>query len=138
MTKDLEVKVDRGVIKEIISAKISTAIATEIGNKDDIISRIVDTVLTETVAPDSGEKHRNESYNTTTFIDYLCKSTIQEAAQTAVKAWVNAQKESIEKHFQEQLREKQGLFAKVFMDGVLSCMESDFHMKVDVSLRDED
>lgn len=131
---EMRVKIGDDLIKGIVNAKISTAIASEMGNKDVIIQRIVDAVLSHRVNSD-GSIDKYNSSSSVPYIEWLSHETIREAAQNALKSWIEQNKETIEKHLKEQLKRRQSEFAKIFMDGLIENLKSSYYFICDVSFK---
>ena len=84
MSEQTTLAIPNDVLKPIIEARISTAIASALGDEKQLVADAITHILKQKVSKEG--KHENyEHYNTENFIQWLAKKYIREAVDKAVR-----------------------------------------------------
>lgn len=129
----MTLQVSPELVRPVIEAKIQAAIVAELtkGDESGLFAGIVGRVLSQKV--DKEGKWDTYGYSgSQEYIAWLCQGAIQASARKAVKEWVERNQAKFEKQFQQELDKRSSGFAKVFADGLLKCVASNWNFTVDV------
>lgn len=120
------------IVKPIIEAKISEAILDAMKGSEHLIREVAVKVLNLQV--DSNGKTDGYSKDRT-FLAYLCQKAIREAAETAVKEFVQTRGDEIKKAVEVEVATKKFKkdFATAMVAGALDAAKDMYRMNIDVN-----
>jgi len=139
MTEEMaSLKINNDIITPIIEKQIQAAIVANLGNHEELISKMVSLALHSKVNSKGGIDQYS-SYNTYDFLDVLTSNTIQEAARTALTEWLNKNSKKIRDALLTELAKptRQKSMAKAFADAVESSITSKWHMNCTVNFKED-
>jgi hypothetical protein len=137
MADSVDVKVSDGLIRPIIDAKITEAIAGALRGYENLVANAVARVLSQKV--DSKGMPSNQGYSSDVpFLEWLCNDAIQRAAKVAVQKWVEANTETLQDEFLRQLKTKKGPLVKAFIGGLAGSLQSEYRFSVNVAFKSRD
>ncbi len=117
MADNATVSIPQDVLKPIIEAKITEALASALGNQSQLLRMAVEKVLTQKVDSD-GKPGRGYSSDMA-FIDYITGEALRAAVQSAVKDAMEAQKEVVRSALLKELQKKNSPFVKQLVTGMI-------------------
>ncbi len=126
---DVNISINKDLIKPIIEAKINTAIVEALEGRESIIEDVVTKMLNEKV-DERGEKSRYSS--SIPFIQWLCENAIRDAAKQAVKNYISSSNETLINIIQEILKTNTKSIAASLINSFINATKSDWTMKVDL------
>ena len=119
----MKFEVDEKLVQPIVRDQIATAVASALGNQDDIIKKMVEMALRQKVNSE-GKIENYDNYNKYDFVEVVAANAIREAAKEALKKAVEAKKPEIQAAVERELSKKPAQMAcaimKAFIDGVSS------------------
>ena len=115
MSGSVNMQVDEKLVQEVVQQQITAAISAELMKVDkSIIDGIVNGVLKQAV--DSDGKVTAYSSNTT-FLVWLVRKSIRDAASVAVQEYVAEQKEILKKSIVKTLKANPDVMAQALVNG---------------------
>ncbi len=126
----VSVQVGADLIAPIIKSKIEAAIVEELGKAGDLIPRIVAGVLSMKV--DSDGKATNDNYRASTLLRYLAERVIREAANAAVREWVESKQPVLKAELIKQLDRQKASLAEMMVLGIGSSLKNAWKFNVAV------
>jgi hypothetical protein len=127
---DVEMKISKDVIGPIVSSKIATAIAAELGGVDALVGTIINEVLKRRV-DHNGDPCLSGSYNDKgSLLEWLAKEAVRDVAAAAVRQWIEEQKPKLLKQLQAELRKRSGGLAEAMVLGLQGSIENVWRLSV--------
>lgn len=133
----VKLQVSDDLIRGIVSKQVSAAVVTAMGGREELLEKVVTAVLTMKVDSE-GKISSYSSSNGFQWLDVLFRQMIQEAAKQAVKAWIDANKDMIQKAVVKGFQKQSNQMSVAFVDGLMKSIESDWKFKVDVNFTQRD
>ena len=134
---DLEMKVSGNLVREIVEAKIKTAIVSELGDTDELVAKAVD-MLMRIKVNDEGKVSDYSSYNKYSLIEGLTRAAFRKAVREAVCEWVAAKEPEIEEAVARELEKRSGGIARLLVDGLEGALKKEWRLNIEASLSDID
>lgn len=134
MGAGVSLNLDENIVKPIIEAEIQTAIVRQLqSGAQDLIPALVRAALHEKVNIDG--KRSNSSYeNRYEYIDLLCKNAIQSAAKAAMVEYIESHTEALKLEVACQIHAATSDLAKVFVEGLVGAIKTNWSFTVKVTL----
>ena len=98
MADQVDIKISEGLVKGIIESKIQTAIVESLSGESTLIEKVVAAALQAKVDA-SGKRSNYSSDNKFTFLEVLCRKTLQDAAKLAIQQWANERQDVLRAEF---------------------------------------
>ena len=128
---DVNLSISKEVVEPIIEAKVNAAVCEALGGSHDIVSDVVTKMLNMKV----DDKGKYSSYSSNlTFIQWLCRNAIRDAATAAIKNYINSANDKIVKAVESHLNKKTKSVAVGMVNAFLQATESEWKLKVDVAM----
>ncbi len=124
--------IDPKTVESIIHAQIQAAIVANFAKAPDLISRLVDGVMTKHVDPNSGNEPRYGGG--VPLIHYLSTKVLSESAEMALRQWVNENKPQILAAIRKRLQEQKGEIVKKFVEAAERSMSPNFHVSCSLTM----
>jgi hypothetical protein len=127
--------IDNTIVEPIIRAQIQAAIVQNMGNPEELISKMVALALRKKVNSD-GKVDQYDSYNKYDFIEAIAARAIQKTAQEVFEDWVEANKDKIKVAVEKELRKPSRNFqiAKALADSVATSLKCLWSIKCDTKI----
>ena len=131
MTDQIDIKVSEDLVKGILESKVQAAITEALSKDQGIVESVVHAALSCKVNAD-GKRSTYDSENKFTYLDALCKKTIQAAAESAIKKWAEERQKSLEAEFLKQLQTKKtsSMIVKACVSGLVEATKSKWNFSV--------
>lgn len=133
----LNISVDKELVEPIVRAEISAAIIQQLEGNANLIPALIEAALVEKVN-DTGHRGQYSSDRKHLFIDVLCKDAIQAAAKEAMKEYLEENHEKLKVEIKKQLRKSEAELAGLFVDGLVSGLQSRWNFSVGIKLPGND
>ena len=134
---DMEIKIDKDLVRSVLDAKIQAAIASELLGAKETIAAIAEHVMKIRVN-DKGEYTKPGDYRYDRchpLIEGLTRQAIRAAIKKAVYAWVEDQQPQIRAAVEAELKRKSSGFAKAMVDGFSKCLKDDWRMSINCQFK---
>ncbi len=126
MADEMKVSLPEGVVKPIIEAQVIAALA----GQERLIGELIKFTLSKQVRDE-------KDYGTYPFLEWVCRQTLREAIEKAVRAWVTGQSAAIEKEVEKQLRSQVRGIAARLVQSVADNAEAKWKLDIKVSLGEQ-
>jgi len=134
---DLNLQLPTEIVERAVRDKINSAIAEQLGDPTVIITKLVSAALAQKVSADGTVSNR--SYNNEyEFLDLLTGNFIRDAAQEALKEYLNVNLQAIKEAVKKEVARSPSKFAKLFVDGITESMNTRFSSTVRISFDGKD
>lgn len=134
---DLNLQLPTEIVERAVRDKINAAIAEQLGDPTIIITKLVSAALAQKVS--SNGKVSGSSYdNKYEFLDLLTGNFIRDAAQEALKEYLNDNLQAIKEAVKKEVARSPSKFAKLFVDGITESMNTRFASTVKISFNGKD
>lgn len=126
----VKLEVSDELIRGIVTKQVTAAMLTAMGGREEFLEKIVTTVMTMKVnAEGKVDSYRNDFQ----WLDVMVRKMIQEAAVTAIKAWITNNQPAIEKTVQKGFQGQTKQMATAFTAGLLKAIETKWQFQVNVT-----
>jgi hypothetical protein len=127
------------LIKPIIETHIKGAIASILGDPNDVVKAVIDKIL-NTKVNESGHVSNYSGDNKYNYIDIVFRQKITEVAKEEISNWAKDNSDKIRVEIQRQISTKKGSesFAKAVIDGVVKCMANTYSVRAEMSFNASD
>lgn len=129
----MKFEVDEKMVEPIIRDQIAAAVVSQLGNTDELVSRMVHLALSVKVNSD-GKKDQYSHYNKFDFVEAVAGKAIREAATSAIQQIVEEQKPLIQSAIEDELRRAPKKTAKAILSAFLDGMQRDYRIKADFTI----
>lgn len=138
MADQIDIKISEDLVRPIIETKINQAIVAGMGDFDKVIAKVASTIINHKVDGD-GKPERYSSRDNLTYIEWLSKRVIQEAAESAMKEWAEERKPEIQKELVRQmsLKKTTNVMVKAMVDGFITASQEKYRYKFKLELEEE-
>lgn len=135
-TDTVNLEISKEIVKPIVEAKVNAAIIEALNGHEQLIEAAVARVLSTKV--DSKGNPDTYGYSSSiTFMQWLCKDAITAAAREAIREWITQNRQKMVDEFLKQIRKKDSMFAKAFVDGLGKAVVSNYRLAVDVGFSEK-
>jgi hypothetical protein len=135
----VSLKVDKELVSKVLNKQIQAAIVAQLGNERQLIEQAVRIALSEKVNSD-GRKDQYSSYNTHDFLEVLASKSIREAANAALREWLDANSELVKKAVLAELKKpnRQRSIAAAYADAIENSLKCNWNMSCNISFKEAD
>lgn len=128
------IDVDKAIIEENVTKLVAAAIANALGDKDALIKKAIEEVLSSYVTKE-GKPASRTAWGAIPYIDYLARKCVVESVQTQIQAMVEENKDVFVEEIRRQISQKKfrETMAESFLKAVLSKAENEWKMPVTVT-----
>ena len=133
-TLNMGIQIDKELIENNISNAVCVAIASALGDKDELIVKAVKAVVSSYVDTE-GRPCSSGSYRAIPYLKYLAEQSIKESVKNEIAKMVEENKEQFSQAIRAELNKpsvRQQL-AAAFLDSVIGAAQQDWKMPVTVS-----
>ena len=128
---DLTMNLPTEIVERAVRDKINAAIASQLGDPQVLIEKLVGNALSEKV--NARGKVSSSSYeNKYEFLETVAGDFVREAAQEALREYFEDNKHLIKEAVKKEVAKSPSKMAKVFMDGVLGSMKASYCSKINI------
>lgn len=131
---NMGIEIDKELIESNVSNAVCVAIASALGDKDELIGKAVKAVISSYVDSD-GRPCSSRSYRAIPYLKYLTEQSIKESVKNEIAKMVEENKEQFSQAIRAELNKpsvRQQL-AAAFIDAVIGAAQLDWKMPVTVS-----
>lgn len=108
----VDIEISEDLVRSIIEAKVHTAIVESLASEKGVVERVVSAALCRKVSEDGSKPDRYEK-SPLTYMEYLCRRVISQAAEAAIARWAEERQDVLEAEFLKQLQAKKTASAMV-------------------------
>ncbi len=119
------------LVRPIIEKKIQAGIISALGDTDSLIEGLVGAALRDKVSQ-NGKKSDYSRDNKFDLVDVLCREAIENAIREAMAEWVKENSGKLKEAVKKQIQKRPAGFAKMFVDGIFTSLESRWMFTVNV------
>lgn len=131
---DMTLNLPTEVVERAVRDKISAAIASQLGDPEILIAKLVGNALSQKV--NAQGKVSSSSYeNKNEFLETLAGNFIRESAQEALREFFEDNKKAIKEAVKKEVAKSPSKMAKVFMDGITYSMKSNYTSNVTIEFK---
>ena len=131
---ELTMNLPSEIVERAVRDKINAAIASQIGDPEVLIQKLVKSALSQKVSS-TGAVSRSDYDNRFEFLDLVAGNFIRDAAQEALKEYFQENKTLIKEAVKKEVAKSPSKMAKVFMDGIAQSMESKFQPSLQITFK---
>ena len=131
MADVLNVEISKNLVEPIVQAKIQAAVVSALESPQLLIEELVRKCLNMKVDRD-GKVQDYASHNKHSWIDILCRQSIQKAVEEAMKEWVAENQKLLKDQVKRQISTSPAKFAKMFCDGLADSLNCSWKFSVHV------
>lgn len=133
-TLNMGIQIDKELIENNVSNAVCVAIASALGDKDELIEKAVKTVISSYVDTE-GRPCSSGSYRAIPYLKYLAEQSIKESVKNEIAKMVEENKEQFSQAIRAELNKSsvQQQLAAAFLDAVIGAAQKDWKMPVTVS-----
>ena len=131
---NMGIEIDKELIESNVSNAVCVAIASALGNKDELIEKAVKAVVSSYVDSE-GRPCSSGSYRAIPYLKYLAEQSTKESVKSEIAKMVEENKEQFSQAIRAELNKpsvRQQL-AAAFIDAVIGVAQQDWKMPVTVS-----
>ena len=128
------IEIDKELIESNVSNAVCVAIASALGDKDELIVKAVKAVVSSYVDTE-GRPCSSSSYRATPYLKYLAEQSIKESVKNEIAKMVEENKEQFSQAIRTELNKPsvRQQMAAAFIDAVIGAAQQDWKMPVTVS-----
>lgn len=132
---NMNLEINEEVVKTIFQETLSQSIITAMGNKEEYIAALINTVLQQKV-DNQGEVSRYPSDNKYNFIDIMVQKTIRKASEEAILEYVSENKEILKATVKKEMEKEKNKSALVnaFVRGAVESFEYDYRVSANLKI----
>lgn len=133
-TLNMGIQIDKELIENNVSNAVCVAIASALGDKDELIVKAVKAVVSSYVDTE-GRPCSSGSYRAIPYLKYLAEQSVKESVKNEIAKMVEENKEQFSQAIRAELNKpsvRQQL-AAAFLDSVIGAAQQDWKMPVTVS-----
>ena len=131
---NMGIEIDKELIESNLRNAVCAAIASALGDKDELIGKAVKAVISSYVDSE-GRPCSSGSYRAIPYLKYLAEQSIKESVKNEIAKMVEENKEQFSQAIRAELNKpsvRQQL-AAAFLDAVIGAAQQDWKMPVTVS-----
>ena len=131
---NMGIEIDKELIESNVSNAVCVAIASALGDKDELIGKAVKAVISSYVDPE-GRPCSSGNYRAIPYLKYLAEQSIKASVKNEIAKMVEENKEQFSQAIRAELNKpsvRQQL-AAAFLDAVIGAAQRDWIMPVTVS-----
>lgn len=129
----MKFEVDEKMVEPIIRDQIAAAVVSQLGNTDELVSRMVQLALSKKV-DDSGKVNQYSSYNKFDFVEALAGKAIRDAATEAIREIVAKEKPVIQAAIEAELKRRPKKTAAAILSAFLEGVSNNYRIKADFTI----
>ena len=133
-TLNMGIQIDKELIENNVSNAVCVAIASALGDKDELIVKAVKAVVSSYVDTE-GRPCSSGSYRAIPYLKYLAEQSIKQSVKNEIAKMVEENKEQFSQAIRAELNKpsvRQQL-AVAFIDAVIGAAQQDWKMPITVS-----
>lgn len=130
MSEVVSMNVPNEVIQKIVQSEVSARVIAALVNHESLISNLIERTLHHKV--DYQGRESSSSYDSKTYITWVCEKLIKDSLETSVKDYVATCKDKIQAEIEKQLKKNTEPFVQAFMGAILNSAKSNYLLKVEV------
>ncbi len=136
---DVTINVSNELIMPIIKEKIKLAMVEALNHEDQLINKVVETVLYDKV-DENGKKSGYSSDNKYSYIDVVLRNAIKDEAKIVFKEFIDQYRTKIGLELQKQLQTRKGvvMFTSKILEAVTGNLERDWKLNVHFDFKEHD
>ncbi len=131
---DLTMQLPTEIVERAVRDKITAAIARELGDPAELISKQVALAL-EMKVDTNGKVSRYSGDNKFTFLESNANKLIRDCAKEALVEYFNDNKQAIKDAVKKEVAKSPAKLAKVFMDGITQGMSATWGSTVSINFK---
>ena len=134
---DMTLQLPTEIVERAVRDKISAAIASQLGDPEVMIQKLVGAALAQKV--NEHGKVSNSSYeNRHAFLEVMMGSFVRDSAREALMEYMDENKQKIKDAVKKDIAKSSSKIAKVFVDGLVESFDSRFSSKVEIRFDNKD
>ena len=128
------IEIDKELIESNVSNAVCVAIASALGDKDELIGKAVKAVVSSYVDSE-GRPCSSGSYRAIPYLKYLAEQSVKESVKNEIAKMVEENKEQFSQAIRAELNKSsvQQQLAAAFLDAVIGAAQQNWKMPVTVS-----
>lgn len=129
----LDLNIDQDYLAEAVKQTVLMGISESLNGKNEIVSQIVNSVLTQKVDKD-GKVSSYDRDNRYTLLEVYVNNMLSEEVKAEMKAQIEEQRPKIREHIRKEMMKKNFVddMSNAFISCVKGNLESDYRTKVNV------
>lgn len=139
MAGDVSITVSQEIVAPILEAKIKAAIAHAMGGEEELLNKVLNTILFQKVTSD-GKLSQYSSDNKYNWFDVIITKTIQEQVKEAVIEEVKLQSDVIKDFVKGQLKTAKGssAVAEALVDAMNNSFANKWTSKFEINFKNKE
>ena len=131
---NMGIEIDKELIESNVSNAVCAAIASALGNKDELIEKAVKAVVSSYVDSE-GRPCSSGSYCAIPYLKYLAEQSVKESVKNEIAKMVEENKQQFSQAIRAELNKSsvRQQLAAAFLDAVIGAAQKDWKMPVTVS-----
>ena len=129
----MKFEVDEELIKPVIRDQIATAVVSQLGNTDELVTTMVNLAFAQKVN-DKGVVDSHSHYNKFDFVEAVASKTIRDAATLAIQQIMAEQQPVIQKAIESELRRAPKRTAKAILSAFLEGVTNNYRIQADFTI----
>lgn len=131
---NMGIEIDKELIESNVSNAVCVAIASALGDKDELIGKAVKAVISSYVDSD-GRPCSSGSYRAIPYLKYLAEQSIKESVKNEIAKMVEENKEQFSQAIRTELNKSsvRQQLAAAFLDAVIGTAQQTWKMPITVS-----
>ena len=134
---DLNLKLPTEIVERAVRDKISAAIASQLGDPEVMIQKLVGAALSQKVDT-KGNINGSSYHDKHEFLEVMMGNFIRDAAKEALIEFLEENKKKIKEAVKKEVAKNPSKIAKVFMDGLITSMDSKFSSHIEIKFDNKD
>lgn len=136
MEKMMSLEINEDMVKPILEKQIQAAVLANIGNPEELISKVVSLALSQKVNND-GKVDRSSYYNKHDFLELLTGNAIREAAEKSLREWLEENTQLVKAMVIREMNkpERQNSLVKAFADAVENSLSCSWNFGCNISFK---
>jgi DNA-binding transcriptional regulator YhcF (GntR family) len=137
--KMMSFELNEEMVKPILEKQIQTAILANIGNPEELISKVVSLALKQKVNV-NGAKSNYDYENKYDYLDVITGKAIREAAQTGLTEWLSENTQLVKAKVIEEMNkpERRDSLVKSFADAVENALGCHWNFSCNIDFKKQD
>jgi len=131
---DLTMNLPTEIVERAVRDKINAAIAEQLGDPQEMITKLVANALSQQVSS-NGTVSRSNYDNRFEFLDLVAGNFMRDAAKEALHEFFDENKKAIKEAVKKEVLKSPSKMAKIFMDGITDSMSSVYTPKVEITFQ---
>ena len=131
MQEMAKIELSKDIIEPIVRAQLQASIVSAMGRSDQLVSQVVQTMLSSSV--DGEGRPSNRDYGKP-LITWMAEKAIKDAALEAIKEWFAANKTKLQAQIKDALTKNSKLIAEKFVMGLEDQAQKNHTINITVDL----